>query len=108
MTARQRNSKASHPVYADTRYRKARAELRTYDLTCHAHGCGRPINTDLPRYHPWSWSADHIIPKSALNPDDYRLWHISNLQAMHLRCNQRKQGVAPRPTPITTYINDEW
>ncbi len=92
------NKKPSHPVYADTRYRNACKKLRTWDHTCHR--CGYDIDPHLNYPHPLSWSADHIIPKSLLTAGDPRLWHISNLQAMHLRCNQSR-GNKTQPQPRT-------
>lgn len=87
-------------VYDDPRYKAACKKLRTYDHTC--HHCGYDIDPLLRWPHPLSWSADHIIPKSLLQPDDPRLWHISNLQAMHLRCNEsrgNKPTTPPSPLP---------
>ena len=96
-----RNNKPGHPVYSDPRYRAARTQLKKTDWVCHA--CGYDIDMQLSYPHPLSWSADHIIPKSKLTADDNRLWHISNLQAMHLVHNQArgdKQPPALPPTPL--------
>jgi 5-methylcytosine-specific restriction endonuclease McrA len=92
-----RNNKRGHPAYRDTRYRAAREELKRTDQTCHT--CGYPIDMQLTYPHPLSWSADHIIPKSQLTPSDHRLWHISNLQASHLYCNQSRGNTLPPTTP---------
>ena len=90
-----------HPAYSDPRYRAARLELRKWDHICHAPDCRQPIDMQLKYPHPLSWSADHIVPKSMLQPGDVRLWHISNLQAMHLTHNQsRGNKTMPKTRPL--------
>jgi len=95
-----RNRKPSHPDYADTRYRQARNQLKKTDTIC--HGCGYPIDMQIPYPHPLSWSADHIIPKSLLPIGDIRRWHISNLQAMHLIHNQSRGNKTTTQTGLNT------
>ena len=75
-------------VYEDQRYVANRERLQKIDDVC--HWCGRAIDMQLRYPHPASWSCDHIIPKVHLQPDDPRNWHISNLCAAHLRCNQAR------------------
>ena len=90
--------------YGDSRYIAACRQLRKIDHTC--HGCTYPIDTQLRYPHPLSWSADHIIPKSKLTRDDPRMWRISNLQAMHLRCNQARGNKTPQPRGLNT--SQQW
>ena len=89
----------SRPGRDDPRYRKARAELRKWDNVCHI--CRLPIDMQLRYPHPLSWSADHKVPTSELDDDDPRQWHISNLQAAHLRCNEARGAKrVTRPQPL--------
>lgn len=102
-------SRAPRPGLDDTRYQAARKQLKTYDRTCHR--CGYPIDMQLRSPHPLSWTADHIIPRVLLtDPTDYRHWHISNLQAMHRRCNGSKGAkttqVKTKGQPLNT--SQQW
>ena len=92
----------NRPGRDDPRYRAARLQLKTWDHTCHQ--CGYPIDTQLAYPHPLSWSADHIVPTSKLAKDDPRQWHISNLEATHLRCNQAR-GAKPTHRHTTQGLN---
>lgn len=76
------------PGRDDPRYKASRFELKKRDQICHQ--CSYPIDMQLHYPHPLSWSADHIVPTSKLARDDPRQWHISNMQAAHLRCNQAR------------------
>jgi len=88
------------PGRDDPRYKAARLALKAYDHTC--HWCHYPIDPQLNYPHPLSWSADHIIPTSQMQPDDPRQWHISNLSAAHFRCNQARGA---KPLPHTRGLN---
>lgn len=89
------------PGRDDPRYLAARKELKKYDHTCHV--CGYAIDPQIKWPHPGSWSADHIIPTSRLTPDDPRQWHISNLQAAHMRCNSARGN-----TPLGLNTSQVW
>lgn len=84
--------RAHRPGRDDPRYKRAREELKRIDHQCHL--CGHTIDIQLHYPHPLSWSSDHIRPTSTLAHDDPRQWHISNLRAAHLRCNQAR-GAKP-------------
>jgi 5-methylcytosine-specific restriction endonuclease McrA len=87
------------PGRDDPRYRAARLELKKWDHTCHL--CKHPIDMQLRWPHPLSWSADHKVPTSGLPRDDPRQWHITNLAAAHLRCNEaRGNKTIRRPPPL--------
>lgn len=88
--------KTKRRAYEDPRYVRSRARLRTYDHVC--HHCGYDIDMNLRHPHPLSWSCDHIVPKSMLDEKDDRNWHISNLQAAHLRCNEARGNKQQRRT----------
>jgi 5-methylcytosine-specific restriction endonuclease McrA len=86
----------TRPGRNDHRFLASRAHLKRTAAAVCAH-CGWPIDLQLKWPHPLSWSADHIVPLSQLAPDDFRRWHISNLQPAHLRCNESR-GAKPTPT----------
>ena len=87
-------------IYTDPRYLRSIRALKKWDRDCHI--CGYPIDMQLRYPHPLSWSADHIIPKSHLPPGDPRLWHVTSLQASHLRCNQSRGNntTTTEPPPL--------
>jgi len=100
-----RRKNETHPAiktrrsYDDPRYQQAIRELRKRDDPC--INCGLTIDPQLRWPHPLSWSADHLIPTSKLPPNDDRQWHISNLAASHLRCNEsRGNKTKTNPKPI--------
>lgn len=89
------------PGRDDPRYKRSRLALKKWDHTCHR--CGHPIDMQLRWPHPLSWSAGHKVPTSHLAPDDPRQWHVTNLQAEHLRCNEaagNRTTTPPTPTPL--------
>ena len=97
------NRKGAHQhkpgIYTDPRYLRSTRDLKKWDHNCHI--CSQPIDMQLKYPHPLAWSADHKIPKSFLTPGDPRLWHASNLQASHLRCNQsRGNTTSQEPPPL--------
>lgn len=51
--------------------------------------CGRPIDRSLPRGHPASASADHVVPLAAGGSVHGRMVGV------HLVCNQRRQDKDP-------------
>ena len=67
-------------------YRKNRALLRREAVPL-CHLCGGWIDKELPRYHPMSWTADHVVPL-AKGGDASAL---SNLAPAHWSCNSGKQ-----------------
>ena len=78
-------------------YKRARAQCRAEEDVCHL--CGRPIDKALPMGHPWSFTADHLIPVG-WRPDDPRLDDRTYLRAAHWRCNASRgsRPLAPRPS----------
>jgi 5-methylcytosine-specific restriction endonuclease McrA len=48
--------------------------------------CGEPLDKNLPKYHPLSVEADHIVPVSKGGDPSA----AENLQAVHRRCNLAK------------------
>ena len=93
------------PGRDDPRYKAARLELKAYDHTC--HHCGYPIDMPLAYPHPLSWSSDHIVPTSQMTHDDIRQWHISNMRALHMRCNQSR-GAKPAPHTQGLNTSQQW
>lgn len=89
--------RATRPGLDDQRYRDARTELRRIGPHI-CHTCRYPIDLQLKWPHPLSWSADHKVPRSKLEPSDPRNWHISNLIEAHLRCNMAR-GAKPIRIP---------
>lgn len=85
-------------------WRKARDQVRRRLDPCWL--CGRDIDYQLKFPHPWSFTADHVVPVSKggleLDPE--------NLRAAHLRCNQRKgDRVVPiKPTKIEFNTSRNW
>lgn len=82
------------PGLDDKRYWQMRETLRRQNRPCGV--CGYPIDQQLKWPHPLSWSCDHIVPRSQLQPNDPRNWHISNARPAHLRCNTAR-GAKPIP-----------
>lgn len=53
--------------------------------------CGGYVNKELPRYHPMSAEADHIVPVSrGGHPTS-----LDNLQLTHRKCNLAKSNKMP-------------
>ena len=72
-------------------YRKNRARLkREAAPVCHL--CGGYIDRALPRYHPQSWTCDHVMPLSKGGHE----YDMSNLAPAHWHCNTSKQGKTMR------------
>ncbi len=69
--------------------RKLRARLRAEGRPCHL--CGQPIDYGLPAGHPWSFEADHVVPRSRGGA----AFDYANLDAAHRICNQRKGKAMP-------------
>lgn len=86
----------SHPIRdgkGHRAYRRKQAALKRRtkeeNLPCgygstQGYGCGNPIDTELPKGHRMSFTADHDIP---LNGGGKLL---GDLVPMHLSCNSRK------------------
>jgi len=69
-------------------YRRNRKRLLArVPLYCAWRECGQAIDTRLPRLHPRSATADHIVEVS----EGGHPTALSNLQPMHLACNQEKE-----------------
>ena len=86
------------PGYDDPRYKASREELkRIGSHICHI--CRQVIDLQLKYPHPLSWSADHLVPRAHLAPDDIRHWHISAIAESHLRCNEARGAKPVRPIP---------
>lgn len=82
----------------DTTYRRRRARILSGDnLVCAQ--CGMPIDKTLKYPHPFSASADHIIPVSAGGSNH------GPLQPMHLCCNQSAGAKGFRRAPATKRKN---
>ena len=86
-------------------YKAARLALKAIDHIC--HHCGYPIDMQLDYPHPLSWSCDHIVPTSQMTHDDPRQWHISNMRALHMRCNQSR-GAKPAPHTQGLNTSQQW
>lgn len=82
-------------------YRKNRALLRREAVpVCHL--CGGYIDRTLPRYHPMSWTCDHITPLAkGGHPSD-----MSNLAPAHWSCNASKQDSIMRKGSSNS--NNKW
>lgn len=70
-------------------FEKARARVLNANQICAHPECGQFIDLGLRWPDPLSGTVDHIIPVSDLEWDDPLNWDVSNLQPMHLVCNQR-------------------
>lgn len=64
-------------------YRRRREQLKNERRDCHI--CGLPIDYDLPPSHPFSFSADHVVPVSEGGNNT-----TGELDAAHLKCNQQR------------------
>lgn len=67
------------------------------DWTCGI--CGNVIDARLEWPHPLSASLDHILPLSRGGPDT-----ASNVQAAHLRCNNKKRASVPTDVAATMFV----
>lgn len=77
--------------------RKLKARLRAQGRPCHI--CGQPIDYSLPPGTPWSFEADHVVPRARGGA----VLDYANLDAAHRICNQRKGKHMPgdaRPVEI--------
>jgi len=79
-------------------YRKARLKLRAEQRDCWL--CHRPIDYTLRYPHPWSFSADHVKPRSQGSGE------TEHLEAAHLVCNQARGDRTPPPPP--THPSRNW
>jgi 5-methylcytosine-specific restriction endonuclease McrA len=82
-------------------YRKNRAIVKR-EAASVCHLCGLPIDQSLPRYHPDSWTCDHVVPL-ALGGHPY---DISNLAPAHWHCNSSKQDSLLRKSSSNT--SNKW
>lgn len=84
----------------NARYKAENAHLRKTSLPV-CHWCWKPIDLQLRRPHPMSWSADHVIPL-ALGGQLH-----GERVPMHLLCNTIRgiQALPPRPADTTT---EQW
>lgn len=64
--------------------------------------CGKLIDLTLKWPDPMSATVNHIVPVTHLAWDDPLTYDVSNMEPMHLVCNQRlgagKQKKAQHPT----------
>ncbi|TSD95041.1 HNH endonuclease [Skermania sp. ID1734] len=58
--------------------------------------CGKPIDQQLDRRHPMSFTLDHVVP---LSVDPSRSHDPANLRPSHRRCNGRR-GKDPSYCPV--------
>jgi 5-methylcytosine-specific restriction endonuclease McrA len=78
-----------HRGLDDRQYRKATARLRARSQVCWI--CGNPIDVSLPWTDKWSWTADHVVPRS-------KGGHLlGEMRAAHRACNSSRgnREVAP-------------
>ena len=71
-------------------YRRLVAQLKATSRVCWL--CGRWIDVSLPWWHDWSWSVDHVVPKSLGGKDT-----LDNMRAAHRLCNLRRGNRPHRP-----------
>ena len=77
-----------------TATKSLRAKVRMRGDPCAI--CGKPIDYTLPSGDPMSFELDHIVPVAQGGAE----YDISNCQAAHRICNQRKGALKARPTSI--------
>lgn len=80
----------SDPSLGAQRYRDMRAQVLREEQCCWL--CGKAIDPKLRYPHPYSGSADHVVPRA----DGGDPFARSNLRAAHLRCNQSRGKRPPR------------
>jgi hypothetical protein len=73
-------------------YIRATRELQAEQLPCAL--CHHPIDYTLKHPHPYSFSVDHIIPRSKAPHLD----ETYGLRPAHLLCNQRRSDKTTAPT----------
>lgn len=59
--------------------------------------CGHPIDLALPATDPWSFTADHVAPRSAGGAAS-----LANVRPAHRRCNSRRGDRADWRPPMRT------
>ena len=81
------------------RWRELTARLRRNADMCAMPEClcpsGRWIDKSLKGPHPWSFSADHVIPVFQWPEGEYV---FDNLRAAHRRCNNVAQPSRKEPS----------
>ena len=70
--------------------RKLKARLRAEGRACHI--CGQPIDYSLPPGTPWSFEADHVVPRARGGA----VLDYSNLDAAHRMQPEEGQAHAGR------------
>lgn len=75
-----------------TRARLRRVLIKKYGPFCWL--CGKPIDLTIKHPDPWSFSRDHVIPRSKGGTDAIR-----NQRPAHRICNQ-KRGNKPAPEEL--------
>lgn len=71
-------------------------QVRNEEDTCWL--CGRPIDYDAPPRTRWSFSLDHVIPRSK----NGLAFDRDNAHAAHYGCNSARGNRDPKPPLITS------
>jgi hypothetical protein len=101
---KKKRSKGRNSVQFD----RARERVLKHNRICQFKGndkwpaCGQVIDLDLKWPHPMSPTVDHTITVASLDWNDPLCWDVSNLQPMHLVCNQRKGDGKQKPSQHNT------
>ena len=77
------------------KFYRAKARVLAANQICAHPDCRKFIDVTLPWPDPMSATVNHIIPVKDLAWDDPLTYDVSNLEPMHLVCNQ-KLGAGPR------------
>lgn len=77
-------------------WRRTRQRIIRRDSICYL--CGQPLDPALQYPHPQSTVVDHIEP---LSHNDHRALDLTNLAAVHKRCNEIKGNGSPHRVAAT-------
>jgi 5-methylcytosine-specific restriction endonuclease McrA len=76
-------------------WRRLTQQLKAMGQPCWL--CGQHIDTTLPRTHPMSWTADHVVPRSKGGAPT-----LDNIRACHRSCNSKRGNKTKWPTLRTS------